>query len=230
MAVVVLRVLCILFTAGVAFSAGASPDADAQAPALRAGTPLDSSSAGRDMLKYIVRCALPHGQSLDVPHDGVRDHLVGEFGLAPDWSHAPLSESGRRWVSACVLGFVNALGVHVLVSMRGAQENLKATITDDERKQFTYQEAAFYGDIFSTAPVAYVCRGRGGSTGSLLRSQRVCSDPSEQPSYSRCGMLITGDCADVCTSEDPLDHAFSHCRGGGRIYDEVVTVFLPAAP
>ena len=122
----------------------------------------------------------------------------GAFGLAPEWANTPLSESGRRWVSACVLGFVNALGVHVLVSVRGAQENLKATITADERNKFAYQEAAFYGDIFSTTPVAYVCRGRGGPLGSPVRDQRVCSDASELDGYSRCGMVIAGDCADVC--------------------------------
>ena len=202
--------------------------AGVDAPTLRAGSDLESSSAGRDMLKYIVRCALPHGRSIDVPHDGSHDRLDGEFGLAPDWSHAPLSEAGRRWVSACVLGFVNALGVHVLVSMRSAQENLKATVTDEERKTFAYREAAFYGDIFSTTPVAYVCRGN--DTGSSpARDKRLCSDPSEQPGISRCGMVIAGNCADVCATEDPVDHAFSHCRGGDRTYDEVVTVFLPSS-
>jgi hypothetical protein len=196
---------------------------------LRSGSNLESSLAGRDILKYIVRCALPHGQSIDVSHDGSHERFDGEFGLASDWSHAPLSESGRRWVSACVLGFVNALGVHVLVSMRGAQENLKATIGPDERKTFAYQEAAFYGDIFSTTPLAYVCRGNGGAIPSPVRDKRVCSDPSEKPGFSRCGMAIVGNCKDVCAAEDPVDHAFSRCRGADRSYDEVVTVFLPTA-
>lgn len=200
------------------------------APNLRPGSGLESTAAGQDWLKYIVRCAMPVGKSINVGKADDPQIAAGAFGLAPEWSHAPLTESGRRWVSACVLGFVNALGVHVLVSMRGEQENLKATITDDERKKFGYQEAAFYGDIFSTTPVAYVCRGRGGSAGSPVRSQRVCSDASEQAGYSRCGMVIVGDCRDVCASEDPVDHTFSRCRGGGQVYDEVITVFLPTAP
>jgi hypothetical protein len=195
---------------------------------LRTGSDLEASSEGRDMLKYIVRCALPHGHSLEVPHDSSHDRLDGEFGLAPDWSHAPLSAAGRRWVSACVLGFVNAFGVHVLVSMRGEQENLKATVSDDERKAFAYREAAFYGDIFSTTPLAYVCRADT-SGSSPVRDKRVCSDPSEQPGLSRCGMIIVGRCADVCAAENPVDHSFSQCRGGDRTYDEVVTVFLPSA-
>ena len=43
-------------------------------------------------------------------------------------------------------------------------------------------------------------------------------------------MIITGNCADVCAKEDPIDHAFSGCRGADRTYDEVVTVFLPVDP
>ena len=137
--------------------------------------------------------------------------------------------AGKRWVSACVLGFVNALGEHVLVSMRGAQPNLKSTVSDEERRDFTYQEAAFYGDIFAPTPVAYVCRGKGGAVESPSRAKRLCSDPSTQPGISRCGMIITGACADVCDGEDKTDHSFTHCRGGDRDFDEVVTVFLPAS-
>ena len=40
-------------------------------------------------------------------------------------------------------------------------------------------------------------------------------------------MIITGACADVCGGEDKSEHFFTHCRGGDREFDEVVTVFLP---
>ena len=199
-------------------------------PALRAGSRLETTAQGRDTLKYIIRCALPQGASVNVSRDDEPQLVEGAFGLAPDWSHAPLSDAGRRWVSACVLGFVNALGEHVLVSMRGDNANLRATVAADERTRFDFQEAAFYGDIFSKTPVAYVCRGKGGPKPSAARAKRLCSDPSERAGISRCDMIITGDCADVCASEDPIDHAFRGCRGGDRVYDEAVTVFLPTTP
>ena len=202
----------------------------AAAPPLRPGSDLESTAYGRDLLKYVIRCAMPRGTSIDIAHGGEPQIAEGSFGLAPDWSKAPLSPEGRRWVSACVLGFVNALGEHVLVSMRGDSDALRATVDDDERRRFTFQEAAFYGDIFSTTPIGYVCRGRGGASPSASRAKRVCSDPSERPGISQCGMIITGNCADVCAKENPIDHAFSGCRGADRIYNEVVTVFLPLDP
>jgi hypothetical protein len=204
--------------------------AHSASPPLRPGSNLESTAYGRDLLKYIVRCAMPHGKSIDIGHGDEPQVAEGAFGLAPDWSKAPLSPEGRRWVSACVLSFVNALGEHVLISMRGGNPNLRATVTAAERKDFTFQEAAFYGDIFSETPTAYVCRGRGGPVASPSRAKRLCSDPSIRPGVSQCDMIITGNCADVCAKEDPIDHAFSGCRGADRSYDEVVTVFLPVDP
>jgi hypothetical protein len=211
----------------------AAPDFDSTAAStsiapLRGGSGLELSDAGRDLLKYIVRCALPAETKLTVPRNSVKEVLEGSFGVAPEWAHAPLSPSGERWVSACILAFVNALGEHVLVSVRGDHANLKTTVTAQERREFSYQEAAFYGDIFSEGPSSqFVCRGSGGPLSSPSRAKRLCSDPSEQAGISRCGMVITGNCRDVCATEDAVDHFVSHCRGGGRVYDEVVTVFLP---
>jgi hypothetical protein len=194
---------------------------------LRQGSGLEFSEFGRDLLKYVVRCALPTGKNVAIPRNSGKDVLAGAFGVAPEWANAPLSESGERWVSACLLAFVNALGEHVLVSVRGNHVNLKATVTPEERRQFSYQEAAFYGDIFSEGGSQFVCRGSGGKIVSPSRAKRLCSDPSAQPGVSQCGMTITGNCSDVCSTKDAVDGFVSHCRGGGRVYDEVVTVFLP---
>ena len=196
-------------------------------PPLHSGSGIESSDAGRDWLKYIVRCALPAGSKVAVPNGDGKDVLEGMFGVAPEWAHARLSDTGERWVSACLLAFVNALGEHVLVSVRGDQANLKSTVAADERIEFSFQEAAFYGNLFSEDGAQYVCRGKGGDVPSPSRSKRLCSDPSERPGVSRCGMIITGNCRDVCSVDDAVDRFVTHCRGGDRVYDEVVTVFLP---
>lgn len=223
-----------LFLLTVAFStlpacgsdAGSSADSTS-IPPLRAGSGIESSEAGRDWLKYIVRCALPADTKVVAPNSDGKNVLEGMFGLAPDWAHARLSDSGERWVSACLLAFVNALGEHVLVSVRGDQANLKSTVTAEERIEFSFQEAAFYGNLFSEDGAQYVCRGKGGDVPSPSRAKRLCSDSSELPGVSRCGMIITGNCRDVCSVEDAIDHFVTHCRGGDRVYDEVITVFLP---
>jgi hypothetical protein len=204
-----------------------APDESPSIPPLRSGSGIESSDAGRDWLKYIVRCALPAGSKVAVPNGDGKDILEGMFGVAPEWAHARLSDTGERWVSACLLAFVNALGEHVLVSVRGDQASLKSTVTAEERIEFSFQEAAFYGNLFSEDGAQYVCRGKGADVPSPSRSKRLCSDPSERPGVSQCGMIITGNCRDVCSVEDAADRFVTHCRGGDRVYDEVVTVFLP---
>jgi hypothetical protein len=228
----IIPVHILFFTVWIAFAphaTSAAPD-ESQPPALRAGSGLESTQQGRDWLKYIVRCAMPQGTSISISRSAGAKPVEGSFGLAPQWSHAALSEEGKRWVSACVLGFVNAVGEHVLISMRGSNESLRATVTAEERQRFSYQEAAFYGDIFSKTPTAYVCRGNGGPVISPSRSKRLCSDPSERAGVSRCDMIITGNCVEVCAKEDSVDHSFSGCRAGGQTFNEVVTVFLQTEP
>lgn len=197
---------------------------------LREGSGLESSERGRSFLKYVIRCAMPEGKKISVPHDGSTDIFDGWMGLAAEWGHEPLSPSGQRWVSACELAFVNALGEHVLISVRGSHPNLKDSVTPDERRTMPFQEAAFYGNVFVEPMVQYVCRGKGGPVMSPSRGKRLCSDPSpENPGITRCNMVFTGNCSDVCTVEDNNDHYVTHCRGGNEIYDEVVTAFLPVA-
>lgn len=196
-------------------------------PPLRPGSGFESTAHGRDTLKYIVRCAMPDGAKITVPYEGTVDVLDGWMGLGSEWRHAPLASESQRWVSACELAFVNALGEHVFISVRGSHPNLKASVTPNERTRFTYQEAAFYGNLFADPMIQYVCRGSGGPVGSPVRNKRLCSDPSENPAVTRCNMVFTGNCSDVCTVEDAKDHYVTHCRGGDQIYDEVVTTFLP---
>jgi hypothetical protein len=195
---------------------------------IREGSGLESSDFGRSFLKYVIRCAMPDGSKVSIPHDGTSDVYDGWMGLAPEWKHEPLSLSGQRWVSACELAFVNALGEHVFISVRGSHPNLKASVTPDERKSMPFQEAAFYGNLFTEPMIQYVCRGKGGPVMSPSRSKRLCSDPSlDTPGITRCKMVFSGNCSDVCTVEDKTDHYVTHCRGGNEVYDEVVTAFLP---
>src|SRR5690349_20721110 len=66
-----------------------SPLATSPAAAQLASTP-----DGLELLSYVVTCALPDGAALDVSGQ----HLTGALGLAPDWEHASLDDSGKRWI------------------------------------------------------------------------------------------------------------------------------------
>ena len=51
---------------------------------------MESNAVGRDWLKYIVRCAMPAGTSINISREGEPQIVEGSFGLAPDWAHASL--------------------------------------------------------------------------------------------------------------------------------------------
>src|SRR5262245_42326726 len=57
-----------------------------------------ATSDGREVLGFIVSCALPSSFTL-VADDG--SQFFGETGLAKSWLTSPLDLNGERWVSAC---------------------------------------------------------------------------------------------------------------------------------
>ena len=75
---------------------------------------------GREVLSFIVSCALPETVTLfATATDGTVYEFFGDLGLASEWLDHPLREAGRGWVSACLFARVNR---HVLaqpISMRG---------------------------------------------------------------------------------------------------------------
>src|SRR5262249_36912404 len=129
------------------------------ASALPSNCPLVDSADGRDVLSYIVMCALPASGSVSIKaSDGVTYKFNGEVGLAPAWSTRAPTVSERRWVTACVLSRVNYYGVSVELSARGAASAL--TVTTAETTGYTMVEGAFYGDLFDpvAGPSEYACQ------------------------------------------------------------------------
>ncbi len=119
---------------------------------------------GREVLSFIVGCALPEAVT----------------GLASEWLDHPLREAGRGWVSACLFARVNDHGVPQAFSMRG--QNKALATTPQEVATFTLEEGAFYGDYFVTpgGPASCVaCRGEDQSSGEFggLMS-RDCAEPA----------------------------------------------------
>ncbi len=72
----------------------------------------------REVLKYVVRCAL--GPSSSVTAGGVT--YEGHAELCPSWASGGIvsDASCQQQVTSCLLGVSNVMGVHVPVSMRGA--------------------------------------------------------------------------------------------------------------
>lgn len=184
---------------------------------------LVADASGRELLTYMVRCALDADQELTATHDGVTYTWKGLIGLAPSWLTSPLtSERRQRWVSACLLAHVNGYGVEVPISLRGFHPALRAS--KEEKATFTVQEAAFFGNVFEVGegkgegkgkgkgegegelddPAFYSCAGAKLVTQcngpGAYRPQRSCADRTD------CALKFAG----VCKA--PSSHAWSACR------------------
>jgi hypothetical protein len=190
----------------------------------------------RELLKHLVKCALPAGEHVDITVQGQHYSYPGQLGLAPEWGEegGSCGASCKQWVSACVLASVNYLGESLTISVRG--ENPGLVTSHDERAAYTNREATYFGNIFSVPQLRYACL-----SPSKTQIPRVCG-----PSIQGCVVDVVGSCEDVCghvRSDGSFPDCWSHAGGddddghehGGdhhkkttqaSEYDGSITVFL----
>jgi len=224
-------------TAGGDF-AKAPLSVDAMVPGARAA--IEASSArgrlARMFLYYAVGCALGPEQVFSFSwtdlHGVVHDESYrGIAGLAPSWEQAPLDEAGQQWVSACLGARTNRYGRAVEISMQGSADAL-AEPSDEELHEFTYEEGAFWGNLFLPQPYLHTCY----NPANVVRARRTardCAAGLPGRGDADCGIMeIMGPCAEQC---DPLGGNLYHpgCAApesevpsGGKT-EYVITVFLP---
>lgn len=161
---------------------------------------LYADDLARHRMKYLASCALREGERLTGTQAGETYEFPGSLGLAPDWAEAPLSATGRRWVSACVLARTNFFGANVLVSMRADPPPVESlAVMPEEVASHTLYEGGYFGDIFADPPRAYVCASpeAAATEAARERRKRVCATPSESvDGLSRCGFVMVAPCVD----------------------------------
>ncbi|MGK4008848.1 hypothetical protein WMF31_39955 [Sorangium sp. So ce1036] len=155
----------------------------------------------RELLSFIVSCALPEDEHVDIEVKGRRYRFRGELGLAPEWGKARgrCDEKCQEWVSACLLSRVNYMGAHVTISLRGNDHALASTRA--ERRRYDHAEAAYYGNVFLERQRRFACMAPGETS-----IPRVCGDSLED-----CVVDVVGSCDDVCGRPRP-DGSFPRCR------------------
>jgi len=170
---------------------------------------------GREVLAFIVSCALPLEDTLvaTMPNGDTLE-FFGELGLAPEWIDHPLKKAGRGWVSSCLFARVSENDVPIPISMRGPSKTLAATT--DEVASWSLEEGAFYGDYFAAPgePIQWIaCRGRDQAveeTAGLI--DRDCTEPDPaDPAHTLCGFQFAGDCSAVCEHVSP-DGYYRKCQ------------------
>lgn len=199
-----------------------------------------ATEEGREVLGFIVSCALPEGFTLVATgSDGTDFEFFGELGLAEEWLGHRLKKAGRGWVSACLFARINDSSVPLPISMRGKHQELFAS--DEERAGWTLEEGAFYGDYFVAPgePVQWIaCHGRDqavAETGGLI--ERDCAEPDpNNPGYTMCGFKYAGDCGNFAPQPAcerfSLDGFYRRCHAGpaaepySYMFRQVITVFV----
>jgi hypothetical protein len=159
---------------------------------------LMETAEGRDLMAYVVSCALPANQTVTFSTPNGPFSYKGSIGLAPTWWTRTPTASERRWVSACLLARTNRFGVTVEISMRGNHSAL--TPAAGERAAFLLFEGAFWGDVFTADGTLNACLGALKEANSLLGVQvstfgkRDCTI-SDDGITTRCGFSYRGPCA-----------------------------------
>jgi hypothetical protein len=187
----------------------------------------------REVLKYMVSCALPADQSVTVTVQGTTYTYPGLLGLTPEWGEPDGScdNDCQQWVSACLYARVDFLGVKREISLRGVNPAL--TLAPGEAVDYSVREATYFGNYFTAPwepPQRYACLSPGQTV-----IDRVCGPTVED--LEDCVLEVDPwvTCNQVC--EPPTaDGAFQSCRpGDGSWWDQPyqgsITVYLePGEP
>ncbi len=213
-----------------ALSSGALTGASLTSTSLAGNTAIAAALAdadSREVLSYVVSCALPAGDQVNVTVGGVAYTFPGELGLAPQWgqSSGTCNAACQEWVSACMLARLDYLGNYVPISLRGTPSALD--VTSSEKAAYSVAEGAYYGNVFLATPKMYACVAPG-----QVGLSRVCG-----PTTAGCIVQSMGMCDDVCDKADKKDGFFPGCRdaakngsghfpAGTRAYSTSETVFV----
>jgi hypothetical protein len=177
------------------------------------------------VMGYIVRCALPSGQSRTWtnPVTGTTYTWQGALGLTPSWAGgSPTSETEQQLITACLAGHVNKYGLHVTVSFQGRGATGTAIpLAFNELTNYSVREACFFGNLFA---------GEGIFVGedhapwdSKYSSARACAlDYKYGPTPDCAPLDVVGDCSAFCTL-DAGGTYYSSCTYNGKAYKPLTT-------
>ena len=180
-----------------------------------------ATEEGREILSYVVQCALEEGDTLTATVNGQTYQFGGLLGLVPTWEHQGIDQDQQRLISACLLAHVNALGVSVPISVRS---HSVVTSTPEERRDYPVYEGSFFGHLFNGETLmAYSCQGSAADAAlehSEDRALRRCTDDTHE-----CAIIAVGRCRDVCRQRSQ-DEGWTECWANGVLYEDTISVYL----
>ncbi|QRK09314.1 hypothetical protein JQX13_03980 [Archangium violaceum] len=174
-------------------------------------------------MKYLVRCAVPPGQTRTYSHGGITYTWSGGLGLAPSWaSGSPVTLREQQVVSACLAALVNKYGRNVTVSLLGMSAmGQRIPYTASELNNYSLREACFFGNLFNDEGLFV-----GNDQGLLSTNQssfRACAlwAPNTCPPLTHIGSCHTS------CQHDATGTYFTQCTRGGITYPAITTRIRP---
>ncbi|WP_437730701.1 hypothetical protein [Sorangium sp. So ce1335] len=206
--------------------------------------PGTDGALSRELLRYVVSCALRPDQSFSftwTDSGGVAhaETYPGHLGIADWWAYGPLTDPFyQRWISACLASRTNWYGVSVNISLRGSQSPLASQWA--ERSAYTVREGAFWGNVFSSTPYLRACHAPSGAARARTLKREcavghLATDPATGATVTQpCGPIaLVGSCDTICDRvPDQNGGYYSRCLDNpatsSTAYTEVlITSFLP---
>jgi hypothetical protein len=191
----------------------------AQSPA---SAQLASTTGGRNVLTYLVRCALQASARVTVrDNSNAPVTFWGNDNVYAGWPAAAPQRQDAECLAGCVAAHLNGLNMRVDISLRG--ESCGYPVTRQELGDSQVEEGAFGGD---NELHFYACVGDGlksacGNSAAPTLAARICT--SGDP---RCGnVTILGDCRNVCTGKSATG-AYTGCKVGNSSLTGMTTVWL----
>jgi hypothetical protein len=176
----------------------------------------ETTPQGKELLRYLAKCALPAGVTLV---NGA-DAYPGLLGLAPGWESSPLTVADQQKISACLGAHTNKFGRSVPISVRW-----DSSYSADEAT-YNYADAAFFGNYFADGRIYACALPMVPSVDSPDKNDRVCDN-----SNADCGFVITQyPCSTLCSTMvfSGSRKVFGRCKPTieGQMFPVVMNVYL----
>ncbi len=179
------------------------------------------------VMRYVVRCAVPQGQTRTYTDPNTRQSYTwyGVLGLAPGWaSGATPTLAEQQVITACLMAHVNRYGLSIPISVLGRDaQGAVIPFTRNELDTYSVREACFFGNLFNQEGLFFgVDRHVSNEAQYLTRACGGMEDGSGDTATSCAPLTYVGSCSQSCMP-DPRGPFYSLCTRNGVTYRSITT-------
>jgi hypothetical protein len=196
---------------------------------------LMTTPGGREVIRYMVKCAYPEGSSLTKQDNALPPNTYtfdGGLGVAPELEYGTCDLACQERISGCMLAHVNNSGLHVGIWLVGPDNGIGWGYSPN----YPYKEAAYFGNLFAANNMTgFYCAGKDmasgnakGRLGSPFANNTNVLKPIYGEQYETASQsLVPQYCAANCTV---TNEGYSQCADtsgaqGHPFWTHPVTVY-----